>query len=82
MSIILGESKVPYIGDSQSTEIEYKNWMIWVWDNDDKRRTEYIQQPELKDVVTYCKLRQWKKYSIFDDNNRNGNNDGINTLLG
>lgn len=62
--------------------LPYRNWQIWWWDSEDKKHNEFIKQPELEDVVLFCKLKGIKKYSIFDDKFKNVNNDGERVLMG
>lgn len=53
-----------------------RNWRIWIWDENDKRHTQYVKYPEESDVVSYCRDKGFTKYSIFNDKLKNINNDG------
>jgi len=63
-------------------EIEYKNWKIWWWDENDTKHIKYIKQPDLDGVIQFCKFTNLKKYSVFNEEFKNVCNDGSRVAMG
>jgi uncharacterized metal-binding protein len=61
---------------------DYKIWELWIWDEDDKKHIEYTKQTNLDEVIRFCEMRGFKKYSIFNSDLKNVANNGERVLLG
>lgn len=71
----LTHNELPRKSDKK-TDVEYKNWEIWYWNDNDEKQKLYVKQPELKDVINFCKLKGIVKYTIFNNKKKNVCNDG------
>lgn len=62
--------------------VEYKIWVLWIWDEKDEKHIEYTKQINLDEVILFCKMRGFTKYSVFNSEFKNVSNDGERVLLG
>jgi predicted RNA-binding protein with PIN domain len=62
--------------------VEYRNWTIWWWDDNDKKKIEFTKQTNIDEVVRFCEMRGIKKYVVFDSNFQHVVTDGKRVLLG
>ena len=62
--------------------VDYKNWVIWIWDSDDKKHIEFTKHANIEDVIRFCQMRGIKKYVVFDSDFKHVVTDGKRVLLG
>ena len=62
--------------------VDYRNWTIWWWDDNDKKKIEFTKQTNIDEVVRFCEMRGIKKYVVFDSDFKHVVTDGKHVLLG
>ena len=62
--------------------VDYRNWTIWWWDDNDKKKIEFTKQTNIDEVVRFCEMRGIKKYVVFDSDFKHVVTDGKRVLLG
>jgi hypothetical protein len=61
---------------------DYKNFILWIWDENDIKHIEYTKQTNLDEVIKFCEMRGITKYCVFDDKFIHVATDGKRVLLG
>jgi hypothetical protein len=62
--------------------VDYKNWVIWIWDENDEKHIEFTKHANLEDVIRFCQMRGITKYVVFDDKFIHVATDGKRVLMG